>query len=171
MWSNGHGSCGANIHPDGSCCGGWLQVTLPSGDEGITLEGRRGSWTEGECIKAGVQHSQGRCVCIRMTVGSFRGYTDTALLHTGVSDSAGVVFNFDEAGHHQDAWVESINFHVAMPREAWTDRAWDAALATYDAHHRRAGPRYRAVGNNCYNYITGFMNHIKYLGRCVCVRA
>jgi hypothetical protein len=49
------------------------------------------------------------CFCIKMTRGSYTDYTRSCLLHCGISDDKGRVFNFDEGGHHVDrSWRESI---------------------------------------------------------------
>jgi hypothetical protein len=53
--------------------------------------------------------TQPHCIVIRVTRGSFRQYNRRTLLHCGVTNSQGVVYNFDKRGHHQDSlWEESI---------------------------------------------------------------
>jgi hypothetical protein len=52
---------------------------------------------------SGILESRPMCVCIKMTVGSFTNYSSTSLLHCGISDSRGRVYNFDEGGYHVDA--------------------------------------------------------------------
>ena len=113
----------------------------------------------------GVDRSLPRCVCIRMTVGSFTGYTERSLLHTGVSDSSGIVYNFDERGHHKDAWVESINYPL-QAAASLSDDEWDAALCAHHAAHRGSGIPYRSLGYNCYQYVVEFLNSIEFAG-CV----
>lgn len=71
------------------------------GGSGITIKGRKGAWTAGEVRKANITRAAPRCVCIKMTIGSFSGYTNQSLLHCGVTDSSSFVYNFDQAGHHK----------------------------------------------------------------------
>lgn len=139
------------------------QVTASDGSLGITIDGRAGDWVEGELVPRGVEASAPRCVCIRMTIGSFRGYTSRSLLHTGVSTSTGEVYNFDERGHHCDAWTESINYPLHVP--SLTDEGWDKAVRDFDAAHRARNRPYVSLGYNCYNYVVDFLNSICYGGR------
>eukprot|EP01052_Picozoa_sp_SAG31_P005761 SAG31_NODE_258_length_18937_cov_61.688555_16_plen_208_part_00 len=48
-----------------------------------------------------------------MTNGSFVDYTNTCLLHCGISNSNGIVYNFDGNGHHQQTWREVIGVPLA----------------------------------------------------------
>lgn len=65
-----------------------------------------------------------RAFCIKMTFGSFRNYRGGAngsLLHCGISDSQGKVYNFDGKGHHVDEhWPEAILCPWMMPPSAVT---------------------------------------------------
>ena len=84
-------------------------------------------------LPAGIQGSNPHCFCIKMTRGSFVDYTRSCLLHCGISDSQGQVYNFDQHGYHLDRWRESIS----VPIEGVD--GIDAAVAAHDRHHRGLG--------------------------------
>jgi hypothetical protein len=56
--------------------------------------------------------------CIQMTRGSFVDYTRSCLLHCGIADSTGCVWNFDEVSsmHTAPATTPSITVPVWLPR-------------------------------------------------------
>ena len=62
------------------------------------------------CIPPPILPSQPMSICIRMGVGSFSSYTRESILHCGISDSNGKVYNFDEYGHNECTWYESLSF-------------------------------------------------------------
>ena len=109
--------------------------------------------------------------CIRTSFGSFEDYTSRSLLHAGVSNSRGVVYNFDERGHHRDdRWIEC----VSAPLDGIED--FDEKLNAYDALHRKRVRHYshrihreedemEHPGNNCFDYVVGFLNYVRYKGR------
>jgi hypothetical protein len=109
--------------------------------------------------------------CIRTSFGSFKDYTSRSLLHAGVSNSKGVVYNFDERGHHRDErWIEC----VSTPLNDIED--FDRKLNEYDASHRsrvhtyshriyREEDEMEHPGNNCFDYVVGFLNYVRYKGR------
>ena len=87
-------------------------------------------------LPAGIQASKPYCFCIKMTRGSFVDYTRSCLLHCGISDSQGQVYNFDQHGYHLDRWRESISVPLD-DLDALIDI--DAAVAAHDRHHRQLG--------------------------------
>ena len=109
--------------------------------------------------------------CIRTSFGSFKDYTSRSLLHAGVSNSRGVVYNFDERGHHRDdRWIEC----VSAPLDGIED--FDEKLNAYDELHRKRVRHYshrihreedemEHPGNNCFDYVVGFLNYSRYKGR------
>lgn len=110
--------------------------------------------------------SRGRSLAIKPTVGTFGRYHNRMLLHCGLADSAGRVYNFDESGCHVDSdWHESISIPVAAPH--LSDEQWDAEL---DRHHKaeltfKAYRPYKQLQNNCYDYVIRFLNGVKFEGR------
>merc|ERR1712046_326885 len=111
---------------------------------------------------SGIIESRPMCVCIKMTVGSFTNYSSTSLLHCGISDSRGRVYNFDESGYHVDAsWKESICIPIGG---TWDSQAFDAALTSFHADHSKRGVRYQALGPNCFTYVVEFLNSSNFNG-------
>ena len=52
-------------------------------------------------------------VCLTVSYKkSFRFYSKRALLHVGISDSKGIVYNFDEKGLHSEIWKESLSVSI-----------------------------------------------------------
>ena len=110
-------------------------------------------------LPADIQVSKPHCFCIKMTRGSFMDYTRNCLLHCGVSNSQGLVYNFDQNGYHLERWTESIS----VPLEGIRDM--NAAVAAHDKVHRERGEAYRDVGHNCYHYAVSFLNSVQYRAR------
>jgi len=103
-------------------------------------------------------------ILIKMTVGSFRNYTETCLLHCGISDSKGKVFNFDQNGYHEDArWPEAIRIKLSEGQIA-ADK-WDESLKNFTLIHKLTGKPYRPLEYNCFHYAVGFLNFIEFRGK------
>jgi len=126
-------------------------------------------------LRKPIRRSPKRCFVIKMTYGDFRGYNGRSLLHAGVSDSRGRVYNFDERGHHIDlTWSECVA--IPLSRSTCDDASFDESLRLYDNAHRDTRRQYSHriyrsrdegsnPGNNCFAYAVGFMNFICYDGR------
>lgn len=101
----------------------------------IKALGQAGLQPESEVtIPAGIQRSKPHCFCIKMTRGSFVDYTRSCLLHCGISNAQGQVYNFDQHGYHLDRWRESIS----VPLDG-LNALIDVELAAHDRHHRQLG--------------------------------
>jgi len=107
-----------------------------------------------------------RSIAIRPTIGTFANYNNKMLLHCGITDTKGVVYNFDETGVHSDQWNNCIAIPLQFP--FMTDNEWDTALYR---HHRDESARakniekYKQLSNNCYDYIIRFLNSIQFDGK------
>merc|ERR1711998_122760 len=130
----------------------------------LTLEGRRSALPPSDIrrtIPPSIEASAACSLVIKTTFGSFANYSSSCLLHAGVTDSSGRVYNFDGAGHHCDeSWEEAINVPIACD-----PKIWDDALATFDQRHRELGIPYQELGYNCYNYLVDFLNSMAYQER------
>eukprot|EP01136_Pigoraptor_vietnamica_P038911 Opistho-1_new@108869 len=114
-------------------------------------------------------HCHPRCILVKTTYGFFhRDYTSTALLHVGVSNSQGCVYNFDEHGFHRDhtRWDECVAVPLSDCADRLSDGDFDAALETMmvtcaaDPHLAR----YDGMDNNCYDFVARFLNFLLYFG-------
>jgi hypothetical protein len=99
--------------------------------------GQAGLQPESEVtLPADIQESKPHCFCIKMTRGSFVDYTRSCLLHCGISNSQGQVYNFDQHGYHLERWRESIS----VPLEGLdTLIDIDVEVVAHDRHHRQLG--------------------------------
>ena len=117
---------------------------------------------EVELHPAPITRSLPRSMAVRMTIGSFTAYSARSLLHCGVSNSRGVVYNFDERGRHaDDSWLECVC--VPLPVDL-PDAEFDAALVAHNAAHARANVKYHPLQHNCFDYLVGFLNAVRYGG-------
>ena len=137
----------------------------------ITLDVYQGSECVLNRIPAGISRSRAACICIKMASGSFAEYSDTSMLHAGLSDSCGRVHHFDETGHHlDDHWSESICIPL-VPSLQGSDACaaeqllWDSVLASFHDAHARADRRYDSLSYNCYTYVVEFLRATQFRGR------
>ena len=103
-------------------------------------------------------------------------YTQQSILHCGISDSAGKVYSFDEYGYHESRWHESVSVTLRTPasyigeqnkgksievKEA-QEKAWDLKLTSFHVNRRSNFKKseYNAMLNNCYDYVTDFLNFV-----------
>lgn len=114
-----------------------------------------------------------RCLCIRPTFGPTAAYTRQAMLHIGISNSAGLVSHLPANNVvDEDEWPDCVC--VALDRCELSDEAFDAALlghvlnerdrlswAPYQAGANAADPD---AENNCFSFCTRFLNVISYAG-------
>lgn len=107
-----------------------------------------------------------RSFLIKCTFGNFLEYTTEKLLHIGVSISNGnIVVNFDENGMHTDktGWEYAINIEIKEPNEKFqlTNSEWNLLLQDY-ANRFMQGPKYHTINHNCYTFVIGFLNEMKF---------
>jgi len=110
--------------------------------------------------------SNNRSIAIKPTIGSFATYTSNMLLHCGISDSQGLVHNFDGAGLHIEHWKECLLISIDHP--FFTNAEWDKALQFHhNSEKTRASSleKYKDLSNNCYDYIIRFFNSIQFEGK------
>eukprot|EP01087_Luapelamoeba_hula_P018902 TRINITY_DN6170_c0_g1_i1.p1 TRINITY_DN6170_c0_g1~~TRINITY_DN6170_c0_g1_i1.p1 ORF type:complete len:345 (-),score=14.96 TRINITY_DN6170_c0_g1_i1:259-1293(-) len=114
---------------------------------------------------AGVGPSKGRCIVIKPTVGLWSSYSQVSHLHCGVSDSTGVVYNFDELGCHADKWPAALS--IPVPHSSLSDGEWDSQLSRHqrDEISFVAYRPYHQLKNNCYGYVIRFLNQLEFEGR------
>eukprot|EP01126_Amoeba_proteus_P035287 TRINITY_DN3553_c0_g1_i14.p1 TRINITY_DN3553_c0_g1~~TRINITY_DN3553_c0_g1_i14.p1 ORF type:complete len:223 (+),score=51.17 TRINITY_DN3553_c0_g1_i14:62-670(+) len=108
------------------------------------------------------------CMVVKPTFGSFLNYSCDSLLHTGISDSKGNVFNFDSRGICIDAperWSPSLSIRLSCT--TISDLEWDRLLLLHveEEREREKKRRYHQINNNCYDFVMRFLNFINYENR------
>lgn len=129
------------------------------------------------------QISQPKSIVVKPTIGSFsRGYSAKSLLHVGVSDSLGNVFNFDERGVLIDngGWKDCLCISLNDPFENGDNNDeisnkkpkthWDKELNAHYFSEREnlqtnRDLRYHQLQNNCYDFVLRFLNKIAFENR------
>jgi hypothetical protein len=111
-----------------------------------------------------------------------KSYTESSLLHVGVTDSHCNVYNFDQSSRRIDkpsVWAESVS--VSLP-SSLSDKEWDVALETFFASEKkspffslcfvlfisifdsllfcRANHDYHYLDNNCFSFAIRFLNQV-----------
>jgi len=107
-----------------------------------------------------------RSLVIKPTFCNFSNYSSNALLHCGISNSKGLVYNFDSRGVSLDQpWSEVIN--VMLKTDNYSDEQWDRYLQEHYENEKilEKKNKYNQFDNNCYDYVLRFFNTIKYDGK------
>ena len=112
------------------------------------------------------------CLCVRPTSGTMRNYSRDALLHIGISDSAGTVSHFPGPGIVTDdvaGWQECVS--IPLPLTPLEPDGFDAALVAHvaDEQQRLEWAPYDGGGgsvdvNNCFSFCLRFLSSIEYAG-------
>lgn len=105
-----------------------------------------------------------RSICVRMTMGTFVGqYSGTALLHCGISDSKGRVFNFDERGIiAEETWSEAVclRLQAIMHPRRLDDAAFDEELLKWHTRALLDNAPYHSTLNNCFDHVVRGVQHL-----------
>ncbi len=102
-------------------------------------------------------------LCVRVTNGTFfHHYSNDVLLHCGLSDSVGRVYNFDERGLNiAEHWVEAVCVPLQSFAPPFTDGAhWDACLSHWCTHFAPRGQAYHPFEYNCTDFVTEALTSI-----------
>jgi len=117
-------------------------------------------------IESGIfQNAPPRSVLVRKTSGSLLSYSQTALLHVGVTNSHGDCYNFDEKGRKIERWPECLAVPLLASAGALSDTEWDDALNTFMQFENTDGRSYHSMNNNCYDFVLRYLNFIRFLDR------
>ncbi|KAM4654078.1 MKRN2 opposite strand protein [Amazona ochrocephala] len=94
--------------------------------------------------------------------GGFRGYAGNSDLHVGITNSNGVVYNYDEEGIHRDetGWEQCISIPLVQPDMFELLEQWDKLLEEFSVREAWLRHRYDAKAHNCYTYALAFINSI-----------
>jgi len=161
-------------HPDfppfhhWKCCGKDLfsystAIGCPACKKPLELKEMKQTW------QAPFGPAKPRSIAVRMTVGRMKNYSADCLLHTGISDTSGDVYNFDQAGRRVDTPAKwgSETISIPLHHDALSNQQWDKAIEEFlrEEQEMAAFKPYEALGNNCYTFVLIFLNKIRYEGR------
>ncbi|XP_041479195.1 MKRN2 opposite strand protein-like [Lytechinus variegatus] len=105
------------------------------------------------------------CLAIKPTYGSFlQTYMPGHFLHAGISNSKGVVYNYDDNGIHQDSssWEQCVVIPLLSCHDYEMKQEWDTELHQLSMSSGWTQERYHEEINNCFDFVVGFLNHIDY---------
>lgn len=89
------------------------------------------------------------------------------LLHCGISNSKGEVYNFDERGCCKEMWdLDCLAIKIEDKSTEDKDN-FDQMLENFHKEEvkRSKKHKYTSLDNNCYSYVVRFLNCIKFQGR------
>lgn len=118
------------------------------------------------------------CVVIKPTRGSFlEDFTNQSNLHVGVTNSRGVVYEFDERGITVGAkdWNQCIRIRVILNDSA--DEVmygtWDEQLSDFVMNQCWTRTCYNEVTHNCYDFVLYFLRtqELKDVNECLSDRS
>ncbi|GAB1610779.1 hypothetical protein Ahia01_001364400 [Argonauta hians] len=100
-------------------------------------------------------------VVVKPTLGTFlKEYQKESNLHIGVTNSQGVVYEYDENGTSigSPSWAQcvAVSFGEALPGTTlWSE--WDSMLDQYSRNSQWTSQRYDEDGHNCFSFVLGFL--------------
>ncbi|NXJ70891.1 MKROS protein, partial [Rostratula benghalensis] len=108
-------------------------------------------------------HRQPRAFLLRPTAGTFLGgYDGKSDLHVGITNSHGVVYNYNEEGIHraESGWEQCISIPLVQPDMFELLQEWDKLLEEFSVGEAWLPHRYEENDHNCYTYALAFINSI-----------
>ncbi|NXI35708.1 MKROS protein, partial [Galbula dea] len=108
-------------------------------------------------------HRQPRAFLLRPTAGNFLGgYDGKSDLHVGITNSNGLVYNYNEEGVHRDetGWEQCISIPLVQPDMFGLLQQWDQLLEEFSVGEAWLPHRYEEHDHNCYTYALAFINNL-----------
>ncbi|XP_049718789.1 MKRN2 opposite strand protein isoform X1 [Elephas maximus indicus] len=108
-------------------------------------------------------HQEKCSFLLRPTQGTFlREYDGRSDLHVGITNTSGVVYNYNVQGIHRDeaGWEQSISIPLLQPNMYGLMDQWDKYLEEFSNSGAWLPHRYEEDHHNCYNYTLTFINCI-----------
>ncbi|KZC09681.1 hypothetical protein WN55_00814 [Dufourea novaeangliae] len=102
-------------------------------------------------------------IVVRPSQGSFiNDYTAAKDLHIGVTNSKGIVFEFDRQGlivNDHCRWTDCVAFKIVP--SSWENH-WDETLERMLKDTKWKSKNYDEVDMNCCNFVMEFVNNLQY---------
>eukprot|EP00043_Microstomoeca_roanoka_P011022 m.104137 g.104137 ORF g.104137 m.104137 type:complete len:297 (-) comp15066_c0_seq1:179-1069(-) len=86
--------------------------------------------------------------------------TDTSsVLHVGITDSKGTVWNFDVGGvlRQTNGWEQCVVLNLGIDNDLL-----DRTLAKEADHWTKSTPAYHAISNNCFDFVVHLLNKMNF---------
>ncbi|XP_052782787.1 MKRN2 opposite strand protein-like [Mya arenaria] len=105
------------------------------------------------------------CVVIKPTIGSFlKDFTNQSDLHIGVTNSRGVVYEYDERGVTVgcQTWSDCLRVTVLDINSENSDfvKKWDQDLDLAAQESLWTAGKYTETSHNCYDFVMSFLNRL-----------
>ncbi|NWI72622.1 MKROS protein, partial [Dryoscopus gambensis] len=90
----------------------------------------------------------------------YDGHSD---LHVGITNSKGVVYNYDREGVHRAAsgWEQCISVPLVQPDMPELLQQWDELLEEFSLEEAWLPHRYEEQQHNCYTFALAFVNRVR----------
>ncbi|XP_053233676.1 MKRN2 opposite strand protein isoform X1 [Podarcis raffonei] len=98
---------------------------------------------------------------LKPTTGTFlRGYDGSSDLHVGITNTNGLVYNYNETGVNiaEHGWEQCVSVHLVQPDMYGLLNQWDTYLEQFSAAEIWLPHRYEEHLHNCYTYALTFIN-------------
>nr|XP_006631171.1 PREDICTED: MKRN2 opposite strand protein [Lepisosteus oculatus] len=98
---------------------------------------------------------------VKPTTGEFlREYDGRSDLHVGITNTKGVVYNYNETGICRDelGWDQSVSVPLVQPDMYSLINQWDCYLEQFSSAEMWHSQRYNETEHNCYTYALTFIN-------------
>uniref|UniRef100_A0A287D5P6 MKRN2 opposite strand n=2 Tax=Ictidomys tridecemlineatus TaxID=43179 RepID=A0A287D5P6_ICTTR len=108
-------------------------------------------------------HQEKCSFLLRPTQGTFlREYDGKSDLHVGITNTNGVVYNYNQCGVQRDqaGWEQSLSVPLVQPNMFGLRDQWDRYLEDFSATGAWLPHRYDEDYHNCYSYTLSFINCI-----------
>nr|XP_020032742.1 MKRN2 opposite strand protein [Castor canadensis] len=106
-------------------------------------------------------HQEKCSFLLRPTHGTFlREYDGSSDLHVGITNTNGVVYNYNQQGVQRDeaGWEQSLSVPLVQPGMFGLLDHWDKYLEDFSATEDWLPHRYEEDHHNCYSYTLTFIN-------------
>ncbi|XP_056357212.1 MKRN2 opposite strand protein [Oenanthe melanoleuca] len=109
-------------------------------------------------------HGQPHAFLIRPSHGTFLdGYDGHSDLHVGITNSQGVVYNYDQEGVHRagSGWEQCICIPLVQPDMWELLQLWDNLLEEFSWEEAWLPHRYDEQQHNCFTFALAFVNRVR----------
>ncbi|XP_062977314.1 MKRN2 opposite strand protein [Elgaria multicarinata webbii] len=106
-------------------------------------------------------HRQRWSFLLKPTAGTFlRGYDGSSDLHVGITNTNGLVYNYNAAGVNvaEYGWEQCVSVPLVQPDMYGLLYLWDTYLEQFSAAEIWLPHRYEEHMHNCYTYALTFIN-------------